>query len=143
VGFAVYWFFLPSRRSQASSPVTQLETPGSAPAAVAKPHPLGKHIELTGFRVTEDAKKNVQVRFLVVNHSAAEIGDLVLEIALHPSTAAPGSEPISSFTAKVPTLSPHEAKDMTVTAKTALRAYELPDWQFLRTEFQIVSPPAP
>jgi hypothetical protein len=143
VGFAVYWFFLPSRRSQASSPATHLETPTSGAAAIAKPHPLGRHIELTGFRVTEDAKKNVQVRFLVVNHSAAEIGDLVLDVALRPSTASPGAEPISSFTAKVASLGPHEAKDMTVNAKTALRAYELPDWQFLRAEFQIVSPPAP
>jgi hypothetical protein len=44
---------------------------------------------------------------------------------------------------KVAALGPYEAKEVETTVKSALRAYELPDWQFLRAEFEITSPPAP
>jgi hypothetical protein len=47
---------------------------------------------------------------------------------------------VTEFEAKVPALSPHEVKDVTAQANTTLRIYELPDWQFLRAEFDITSP---
>ena len=44
------------------------------------------------------------------------------------------------FTVKTPVsgVLPYEAKDMTIPVKTALRAYELPDWQFITATFQIL-----
>jgi hypothetical protein len=40
----------------------------------------------------------------------------------------------------VASLGPQENKDVTVTVPTKLRLYELPDWQFLRAQFEITSP---
>lgn len=142
-GGVVYKYGLPSSRESARQPApAPLEQVTAAPAESAKAHPLAKYIEVTGFRVTEDARKNVQVKYVLVNHSGAEIGDLGLELKLRPATARPEDEPIASFAVKVPVLAPYEAKDLLANAKTRLRAYELPDWQFLRAEFEITSPAA-
>ena len=103
-------------------------------------NPLSKFVELTGLRVSEDAKKNVVVRMLVVNHSTAEIPDMEISADIKPITAKPGDEALCSLTAKVPSLGPHEVREITATAKTKLRAYELPDWQFLKADYEIVSP---
>jgi hypothetical protein len=47
---------------------------------------------------------------------------------------------VTEFEAKIPTLAPLEVKDVTAQANTTLRIYELPDWQFLRADFDITSP---
>jgi hypothetical protein len=75
-----------------------------------------------------------------VNHSEADIGDLGLKVTLTTTAAKPGDPPVGVFDAKVPTLGPQETKDVTATIPTKLRIYELPDWQFLRAEFEITSP---
>jgi hypothetical protein len=113
------------------------EPPGSA-AAIGK-HPLNKYIEVMGFRMAETSGK-LNLTFAVVNHSEADIGDLGLKIKLTTSAAKPEDPAISEFEAKVPALGPHENKDVTVTVPTKLRIYELPDWQFLRAQFEITSP---
>jgi hypothetical protein len=40
----------------------------------------------------------------------------------------------------VPSLGPQEVKDISATALTKLRIYEMPDWQFIRAEVEITSP---
>jgi hypothetical protein len=82
----------------------------------------------------------LKVKFAVVNHSAADMGELTVKIRLITTAFKPGDEPITEFEAKVPTLGPEETKDVSVAATTKLRLYELPDWQFLRAEFDITSP---
>ena len=42
--------------------------------------------------------------------------------------------------AKVPSLGPLEIKDISAKVTTKLRIYELPDWQFMRADFDITSP---
>ncbi len=142
VGFAAYLYLLPSSRDEraAAAGGTALE-PVATPAAGAKVHPLAKHIEITGLRVTEDAKQKAQAKFVVVNHSAAELGDLQLAVTLRPTAA--GQAPVASFNIKIPALAPYESREISTAVKTPLRAYEVPDWQFLRAEFEIISPPAP
>lgn len=145
LGAAGYFYLLPSSRARqagAEPAPPALETVAAAPAAGGKPHPLAKYIEITGFRIIEDARKNVQVKYVVVNHSNAELADLAMDLTLRPSTARPEDQPIASFSVKVPALLPYESREFSSTAKTQLRAYELPDWQFLRAEFRITSPPA-
>jgi hypothetical protein len=145
LGAAGYFYLLPSSRARqapAEPGPAPLETVAAAPAAGARVHPLAKYIEITGFRIIEDARKNVQVKYIVVNHSNAELSDLAMDLALRPSTAKPEDQPIASFSVKVPALLPYESREITSTARTQLRAYELPDWQFLRAEFRITSPPA-
>ena len=47
---------------------------------------------------------------------------------------------MATFEARIGTLPALESKEFTVVAKTNLRAYELPDWQFLKAKFTITSP---
>jgi hypothetical protein len=145
LGAGAYFYLLPSSQatSQTAAPPAPFEAPTSHPTPGAKPHPLAKFIEIAGLRVTEDAKQKAQIKFLVVNHSGAELGDVTLAITLRPSTAKPDDKPLVSYVVKVASLRPYEAREMEASAKTGLRAYELPDWQFLRAEFEITSPPAP
>ena len=103
-------------------------------------HPLNKYIELMGFRMAEQGQGKLKITFAVVNHSEADIGDLGLKIKLITSASKPEDPPVAEFEAKVPSLGPHENKDVTVTVSTKLRIYELPDWQFLRGQFEITSP---
>ena len=54
--------------------------------------------------------------------------------------AKPEDPPITQFEAKIPALGPQEIKDVSATASTKLRIYEMPDWQFIRAEAEITSP---
>ena len=115
------------------------EPPGAA-TAVGK-NPLAKYLEVVGFRLAEEKPGTLKVTFGVVNHSDADMGDLTLKIRLTTTAAKPDDPPITEFEAKVPSLGPQEMKDVTASASTKLRIYELPDWQFLRATFEITSPP--
>ena len=114
------------------------EPPGAA--IPTNKNPLTKYVELVGFRMSEAGPGKLRIKFSVINHSEADIGDLGLKVTLTTTAAKPGEEPIATFDAQVPALGPQETKDVTVTVPTKMRIYELPDWQFLRGEFAITSP---
>jgi hypothetical protein len=105
-----------------------------------KKHPLAKYVELSGFRLAEASGGKLKIKFVVVNHSEADIGDLGVKVRLTTSTAKPEDPPIAEFETKVPSLGPEEIQDVTATVSTKLRLYELPDWQFIKAEFEITSP---
>jgi hypothetical protein len=109
-------------------------------AIASNKHPLAKYVELVGFRMAESGPGKLKLTFAVVNHSEADIGDLGLKVKLTTTAAKPEDPPVADFEAKVPSVGPHEIKDVTVTVPTKLRIYELPDWQFLRAQFEITSP---
>jgi hypothetical protein len=137
VGGLVYYL---TRSNPETAPVTHLEKAGPAVPVPGKPHPLAKYIEVTGIRITEDASQKAQVQFLVVNHSGADIADLAGAISLKPAGAKPEQAAVASFSFKVPSLGPYESKEVKTTVHSNLRAYELPDWQFLQAQFEITSP---
>jgi hypothetical protein len=114
--------------------------PESTVTTFAAKHPLGKYLELSGYRLAEKGAGKLAVKFVVVNHSEADIGDLTLKVRIVTTAAKPEDPPIAEFEAKVPSLGPQEIKDVSAMANTKLRIYELPDWQFLRAEVQITSP---
>jgi hypothetical protein len=124
---------------------------GSKPAAVpaeqaaavpaVKRHPLWKNIEVTGIRITEDASQKAQVAFLVVNHSGADIANLGGTLTLKPRGAKPDQAPLASFEFTLPSLGPYESKELKTTVRSTMRAYELPDWQFLDADLELTSPP--
>lgn len=129
--------YLATRPSKPTAQAT--ESPAAASSAV-KRHPLSKHIEVTGIRITEDAAQKAQVQFLVVNHSGADIADLGGTLTLKPRGAKPEHAPLASFEFKVPSLGPYESKELKSTVRANMRAYELPDWQFLQADLEITSP---
>jgi hypothetical protein len=109
-------------------------------AVPTKKHPLAKYVELVGFRLSEAGGGKLKVKFVVVNHSEADIGDLGVRVRLTTSSAKPDDPPIATFDVKVPSLGPEEIQDVSATSPSKLRVYELPDWQFLKAEFEITSP---
>jgi hypothetical protein len=138
VGGLVYYL---TRSTPETAPGGQAEKAGAAVPAAGKRHPLAKYIEVTGIRITEDASQKAQVQFLVVNHSAADIADLGGAISLRPAGSKPEQAALASFSFKVPSIGPYESKEVKTTVHSNLRAYELPDWQFLQAQFDITSPP--
>ncbi len=112
------------------------------PSARVSPssNPVAKYIEITGFRITEKGPGKLLVRFAVVNHSDADIGNLVMTVNLRATTSKPGDAPLASFNARVEGLGPEDLKEVSAEVPTKLRVYELPDWQFIQPDFQIVEP---
>lgn len=102
-------------------------------------HPYAKYLEITGLRISENGK-SLKVQYLVVNHSAAELAGLEVRMALTTSNAKPEDPPLAQFDASVGNVGPFGSKEMEHTVTTNLRAYELPDWQFLKATFEITGP---
>ncbi len=95
-------------------------------------NPVLRNLELTGLRLTEDPKQKPFVEFVVVNHSAADLGEISAKVNLR-AAAKQGQEPVGTFAFKA-SLGPYESKDIKAPLDTKMRVYELPDWQFLRVE---------
>ena len=94
-------------------------------------HPLAKHIEVAGFRMSEKPGGKLTVKMVVINHSRADVSDLGLDV----------KTPACTVSVKVPALAPEESKEVTGECTTQLRVYELPDWMFVRPTFTITAPP--
>lgn len=120
------------RPEPAPRPDAALETP-TQPSPAADASPVLKNLELTGFRLTEDSKQTVILQCVVINHSGADLGDVSAKASLNAITASQALEPVGTFAFRT-TLGPYESKDLKVPVATKMRAYELPDWQFLRAE---------
>jgi hypothetical protein len=113
---------------------------GPGPATTTTKHPLAKYIELAGFRLAEAGPGKLKVRFAAINHSEADLGELVVKVKLVTFNAKPEDPPVAEFETKIASLGPLEVRNEEATAPTKLRVYELPDWQFLRAQFEITSP---
>jgi len=138
LGAGVYWlvqYFRGGSQAAASAPVETVPVKGQA-----KQHPLQKYVEVTGIRFMQSPNKTTEARFLVVNHSGAEIADLAGTVNIWGRTAKSEEEAAGNFNFKVPALGPYESKEVTATVITKLKVYELPDWQNVSPEVQITSP---
>jgi hypothetical protein len=129
-----------SGETSAGAPQAALEKAPTTAPAKAKSSTLQKYVEVVGLRLTEEPKKKALVRFVVVNHSGAEIADLAANVNLWARTAKSDEEAVGTFSFKVASLGPYETKEMSEPLNTKLRVYELPDWQNLVPEVQITSP---
>lgn len=127
----------PSGNAASTKAETKMTTPGEA---TKQAHPFAKHLEIAGLRVIESPKQKLEVHMVVVNHSAADLPELKLEVRLRSTQAKPEDEPISTFTVRVPGIGGYESKDVKADAATKLRAYEFPDWQFLKVDFDVATP---
>lgn len=128
-----------------SSPKAESKRPETAPVAKAVStavgnHPLAKFLELAGFRLSEESSSKLRVQFVAINHSEADLGDIGVKVRLYTTAAKPGDPPLSEFETMIPAVGPNEIKDVAVAVPSKLRVYELPDWQFIRAEFEITSP---
>ena len=107
-----------------------------AGAAGKKAHPLAKFLEVVGIRWVEDAKQKAKMQFIVVNHSAADLPELKMQIAVKAAGKLLFEVPFT-----VTSIGPYESKEFSVPIQTGLKGYELPDWQFVKADFEITSQP--
>ena len=82
----------------------------------------------------EDRDGQAKIGYIVVNHSPADLPDLKAQITL-----SAGGKTIFELPASIPSIGPYESKDLTITIKTHLKPYELPDWQALKPSLKIIS----
>jgi hypothetical protein len=131
IGFGLITWQQGRNAAPAAAAVDPLEKP-AGPITGAQANPDFRDIELTGLRLEEDTKQKPFVHFVVVNHSAADVGEVAGTVHLRAVTKQ-DSEPIGTFKFKTK-LGPYESADLKEPLSTKLRVYELPDWQFLKAE---------
>jgi hypothetical protein len=133
----LYFVVLPRTRATAKAPsknATEMAAPGQA-GSMQPVHPLAKHVEVSGVRITEEGK-NAKIQFLVTNHSPADLPELAMRI-----TIRGGGREFFQFPVAVPSMGPFESKELSSSVATTLKPYELPDWQLVQLEFRITSAP--
>jgi hypothetical protein len=142
IGAAVFFgvkHFSGSGEASASAPTTA-EKAAAPGASKGQNNMLQKYVEVVGMRLIEDPKKKPEVRFVVVNHSGAEISDLAANVNVWARTAKSEEEAVGTFSFKMASLGAYETKELSAPLNTKLRVYELPDWQNLGADVQITSP---
>ncbi len=117
-----------------------LENPANASKQKVS-NPLQKYVEVVGIRMLTEKQKPV-AKFVVVNHSGADISNLQANVTLWASTSRSEEDSVGSFSFDIDNLGANESKELTEPLKTKLKMYELPDWQNATAEIQITSPPA-
>lgn len=114
------------------------------PAATARSNKpassLQKYIEVVGLRLLQDAKHHPEARFIIVNHSAAELNDLTANVTVYASTSRSEEDAVGTFSFKVDSIAGNESKEMTEPFNTKLKPYELPDWQNANADVQLAQP---
>jgi hypothetical protein len=101
-------------------------------------HRWAKNVEITGLRLGDERQK-LALKFLVVNHSVGPIGGFDLEVQVKAVNAKPEDPALFLVTTPVKNIGPLESREFTVPVNTKLRAYEMPDWNFLRATFRILN----
>ena len=135
-GFFLAYRLLGGKSEIATGPVKTDSTSAAPQGAGANPY--ARYIEVAGIRIIEDEKQQIKATFVVVNHSAADMPSQDLQITLRSSTAKPEDDPVAVVAIKTGPLAANASKDLSVPLKTTLRAYELPDWQFLRAAVEVL-----
>lgn len=137
VGYLLYTKVLSNDSTSAATP--KKSSPEGAAPAPAGSHPYGKFVEVAGLRFTEERGKN-NVRFVVVNHSSGELEEMNLAVNITTTGAKQVDPPLTTANVKVPSLGPWESKEVTAPVQTKMKAYEMPDWQFVKVgSFEITT----
>jgi hypothetical protein len=139
VVLGVVWLMSSNRGSAGTgpAPTATVESPAAKPGA--KTNPLQKHIEITGVRFVLDPKKKTLAKFVIVNHSEADINGLTGNVTIWGRTQKSEEDAQGTFSFST-NLAPFESKELTAPLNTKLKIYELPDWQNVTTDVQITAP---
>lgn len=133
-------YFASSRDAKAATVPVAPSQPAAAPVApVFEQHPFARFLEVTGLRVVTDPNHRPQVQYIVVNHSATPLTGMLIKIAVRSSTQAAGAAPLFTVSAVVPSLAPHQSKEIRTDLDSELRSSAIPDWEYLRTEVHVGS----
>ncbi len=120
------------------APIAAVESPAAKPGA--RTNPLQKYIEVAGVRFVTDAKKKTTMaKFVLINHSPADISGLAGNVTIWGRTQKSEEDAQGTFSFNT-TLAPFESKELSVPLNTKRKIYELADWQNITTDVQITAP---
>lgn len=138
VAGAAAWYFVIPRPDRETAAAPFEEPPEAASAVVPSSvgTSLARHLEVTGIRIYEENKR-AHVRLLLVNHSHATLPDLRGNITLRTKE---GRKVVSTVPLRIDGLGALESREISGPLRTNLRAYEIPDWQFLEGTVEITTP---
>jgi hypothetical protein len=119
------------------TPTATVESPAAKPGEKASA--MQKYIEVTGVRFVLDAKKKTQVKFVVINHSEADVNGLAGNVTIWGRTRKSEEDAQGTFSFST-NLAPFESKELTAPLNSKLKIYELGDWQNITTDVQITAP---
>jgi hypothetical protein len=139
VVFGILWMVSTNRGSAGTgpAPIASVESPAAKPGT--KTNPLQKYIEVSGVRFVQDAKKKTMAKFILVNHSEADINGLAGNVTIWGRTQKSEEDAQGTFSFNT-SLAPYESKELSVPLNTKRKIYELGDWQNLTTDVQITAP---
>jgi hypothetical protein len=120
-----------------SSPAAATATPAIAPGGKANPYQ--QFVEVSGVRFASETKQKPVVKFVLINHSPADIQGLAGTVTVLAHTPK-SDEVVGTFTFTKVDLGPFQSKDLSAPLTTKLTMVELPDWQFVKTDIQVTSP---
>lgn len=123
-GGYLYW----TRAERTDAPVQEKKAELESAKGAKSAHPYAKQIEVTGIRIRTQKSGQADVRFLVVNHSAAEISDLALDVSLG---AKGTSKEVAFVSATVKKLPAFGSTEVSAKGRTEVSAIDMPDWQFV------------
>ncbi len=126
----IYFVVIPKKSVPMDSETTGRTA--SAGTSTNEQDALAKHLEISGIRLLSEGNR-AKIQFLIVNHSAAELPELRLQVQL-----SAGGKAIFEFPFTVPSMGPYESRDLSTTVRTSLKPYEWPDWQLLRPQFRVL-----
>jgi len=104
---------------------------------VFEQHPFARFVEVTGLRVVADLSHRSQVQYIVVNHSSEQLSGMLVRIAVRSSADPAGAKPLFTVSAVIPSLGPHQSKEIRTDLDSQLRSSAIPDWEYLRTDVQV------
>jgi hypothetical protein len=113
---------------------TAVEASSPSDAAQSAFPTLSKYVEVTGVRIFADTN-NSEIRYVVVNHSAAELPPFQLVVKLRPKHGPA----VCSFSAGVQGMGPNESREMRTTIRREVHSYDLPEWRDLRVEAHVTA----
>ena len=136
----VIWLVSGNRNSAGNgpAPIAAVESPAAKPGS--RTNPLQKYIEVAGVRFVTDAKKKTTMaKFVLINHSPADISGLAGNVTIWGRTQKSEEDAQGTFSFST-TLAPFESKELSVPLNTKRKIYELADWQNITTDVQITAP---
>lgn len=125
----------------ASHAMQAMATAAAPLPPVDQSYPFARFVEVTGIRVIVDLNHGSQLQYLVVNHSATELVNIGLTLAVRSSQASPGSAPLFIVSARVPSLGAYQSKELHSELEAPLRSLVIPDWDNLRPDVQVTLQP--
>jgi hypothetical protein len=127
-----------NREARAAAAPAPSQAAAAVPAvATFEQHPFARFVEVTGLRVVADLNHRSQVQYIVVNHSASQLTSMTIRVAVRSSTDPVGAPPLFTVSAVVPSLGPHQSKEIRTDLDSQLRSSAIPDWEYLRTDVQV------